>query len=117
MVQNSRVNLLVFLLLLASLPFDPHTVKLRRISTTPVLSPRGETWEAAGVFNPAVVRFRGKYVMLYRAQDAAGTSRLGYAESTDGIYLARHAEPVLSTEEDYERYGGVDDTLLLSVGD
>ena len=117
MVHNSRVNLLVFLLLLASLPFDPHTVKLRRISTTPIFSPRGETWEAAGVFNPAVVRFRGKYVMLYRAQDAAGTSRLGYAESTDGIHFTRHAEPVLSPEADYERDGGVEDPRLVTVGD
>jgi hypothetical protein len=46
--------------------------------------PQGDRWKSAGTFNPAVIVDRGKFVMLYRAQDRAGTSRLGYAESTDG---------------------------------
>ncbi len=45
-------------------------------------------------FNPAVVFDHGKFVMLYRAQDRVGTSRLGYAESKDGIHFIRRAEPV-----------------------
>src|SRR2546430_1608654 len=64
-----------------SLPFGTWT----RASDAPIISPQGTTWESAGAFNPAVVLHNGKIVMLYRAQDAAGTSRLGYAESTDGI--------------------------------
>src|SRR4030095_6379613 len=56
-----------------------------RVSEDPVLSPTGDGWQSAGTFNPAVVVRDGKYVMLYRAQDAGGTSRLGYAESADGI--------------------------------
>jgi beta-1,2-mannosidase len=56
-------------------------------------------------------------VMLYRAQDAAGTSRLGYAESSDGIQFARRAEPVLSPEADYEKDGGVEDPRLQRFGD
>jgi len=51
-----------------------------------------------GTFNPAMTQRNGKLVMLYRAQDAAGTSRLGYAESSDGIQFARRAEPVLSPD-------------------
>jgi len=35
----------------------------------------------------------GTFVMLYRAQDASGTSRLGYAESTDGIHFTRRPSP------------------------
>jgi predicted GH43/DUF377 family glycosyl hydrolase len=54
--------------------------------------------------------------MLYRAQDAAGTSRLGYAESTDGIHFTRRAEPVLSPEADYEKDGGVEDPRLQKFG-
>src|SRR5260370_12689723 len=46
--------------------------------------------------------------MLYRAQDAAGTSRLGYAESTDGIHFTRRPDPVLSPETGYEKAGGVE---------
>ena len=60
-----------------------------RLSPDPIISPQGDGWESAGTFNPAVVLHRGKFVMLYRAQDKDGTSRLGYAESSDGIHFSR----------------------------
>jgi predicted GH43/DUF377 family glycosyl hydrolase len=82
----------------------------------PILAPQGRGWESAGTFNPAVVEYNGKFVMLYRAQDAAGTSRLGYAESTDGIRFTRRPEPVLSPEADYEKNGGVEDPRLQKFG-
>jgi predicted GH43/DUF377 family glycosyl hydrolase len=55
--------------------------------------------------------------MLYRAQDKGGTSRLGYAESADGIHFTRRSEPVLSPENDYEKDGGVEDPRLVQFGD
>jgi len=55
--------------------------------------------------------------MLYRAQDKDGTSRLGYAESTDGIHFTRRSEPVLSPETDYEKDGGVEDPRLVNFED
>jgi predicted GH43/DUF377 family glycosyl hydrolase len=89
-----------------------------RASETPVVSPEGSGWESAGTFNPAVVKTaENKFVMLYRAQDAEGTSRIGYAESTDGIHFRRRAEPVLSPETDYEKDGGVEDPRLQKFGD
>ncbi len=88
----------------------------RRASDGPILAPQGTGWESAGTFNPAVVEYNGKFVMLYRAQDAAGTSRLGYAESTDGIHFTRRAEPVLSPEAEYEKDGGVEDPRLQKFG-
>src|SRR5271165_5316762 len=97
----------------ASLPF----ARWQRVSQTPILSPQGTGWESAGVFNPAVVFYEGKYVMLYRAQDAMGTSRLGYAESKDGVHFVRDAEPVLSPEAEYEKDGGVEDPRLQKFGD
>jgi predicted GH43/DUF377 family glycosyl hydrolase len=84
-----------------------------RASEIPVISPQGNGWESAGTFNPAVVEHDGKIVMLYRAQDKGGTSRLGYAESTDGIHFNRRPEPVLSPEADYEKDGGVEDPRLV----
>src|ERR1700720_1513844 len=51
------------------LPFGPW----RRASDAPILSPAGTGWESAGTFNPAVIEYGGKFVMLYRAQDRAGT--------------------------------------------
>jgi beta-1,2-mannosidase len=54
--------------------------------------------------------------MLYRAQDKAGVSRLGYADSTDGIHFTRRADPALSPEADYEKNGGIEDPRLVRIG-
>jgi beta-1,2-mannosidase len=89
----------------------------KRLSDVPVIDPRGTSWEGAGTFNPAVVIRGSKIVMLYRAQDKQGTSRLGYAESTDGVHFVRHDVPVLSPMEGYEKNGGVEDPRLVQFGD
>ena len=93
----------------------------RRLSEVPVIAPRGTGWEAAGTFNPAVLVEKSvggnKIVMLYRAQDKRGTSRLGYAESTDGVHFTRRDEPVLSPSAEYEKDGGVEDPRLVQFGD
>jgi beta-1,2-mannosidase len=117
-----RVSLTTFLCVLAccslliaaewSLPFGPW----RRASQEPILSPQGTGWESAGTFNPAVVMHDGKIVMLYRAQDSRGTSRLGYAESADGTHFTRRPEPVLAPEANYEKDGGVEDPRLVKFG-
>ena len=88
-----------------------------RLSDNPILCPHGTSWQSAGTFNPAVVLYNGKFVMLYRAQDKNGTSRLGYAESSDGLHFTRRPEPVLSPETDYEKDGGVEDPRLVKFGD
>jgi len=89
----------------------------KRVSETPILSPQGTEWQSAGTFNPAVIIRNGKFVMLYRAQDARGTSRLGYAESGDGIHFERMSTPVLAAEADYEKGGGVEDPRLVRLDD
>lgn len=104
-------------------PFGPW----HRSQDAPILSPQGTTWESAGTFNPAVIfvpdkpgsvpGVDGRFVMLYRAQDVSGTSRLGYAESLDGFHFTRRAEPVLAPETDYERAGGVEDPRLQKIDD
>jgi predicted GH43/DUF377 family glycosyl hydrolase len=92
-------------------PFGPWT----RLPEAPILSPQGEGFESAGVFNPAVIKRGDEFVMLYRAQDANGTSRLGYATSEDGVHFTRNAEPVLSPEAPYEKDGGVEDPRLVEI--
>jgi len=108
--------LTVFACGIASFAQESST-RWERVSITPVLAPQGNTWESAGSFNPAVIQRNGKFVMLYRAQDPNGTSRLGYAESNDGIHFARRTDPVLSPEADYEKDGGVEDPRLVQIGD
>jgi predicted GH43/DUF377 family glycosyl hydrolase len=120
-VHSISTRVLVLLALLAVLaaqeagrvPFAAW----HRLSDKPVITPRGSGWEAAGTFNPAVVRRGNTIVMLYRAQDKQGTSRLGYAESPDGIHFTRRDEPVLSPSTDYEKDGGVEDPRLVQFGD
>jgi len=119
--SKTCIKLLTLLLALASqdsakLPFGAW----HRLSESPLISPQGGGWESAGTFNPAVILHNGKIVMLYRAQDKSGTSRLGYAESMDGmdgIHFTRRSEPVLSPEKDYEKDGGVEDPRLAQFAD
>jgi beta-1,2-mannosidase len=122
MRSKASITLLPLLTLLLVVSTAQNDAKLpfgawHRLSESPTLSPRGSRWESAGTFNPAVILHGGKIVMLYRAQDKRGTSRLGYAESTDGIHFTRRAEPVLSPEKDYEKDGGVEDPRLVQFGD
>jgi predicted GH43/DUF377 family glycosyl hydrolase len=107
--------LLAALFALAATPHSPFGA-WQRASADPILAPQGEGWESAGTFNPAVVFHDGKFVMLYRAQDKAGTSRLGYAESSDGVHFSRRKDPVFVPETDYEKDGGVEDPRLVRIG-
>ena len=97
----------------ASWPFGAW----HRVSETPIIAPQGEGWEAAGTFNPSVILRKGKIVMLYRAQDKGGASRLGYADSEDGLHFTRRSQPVFVPEKDYEKDGGVEDPRLVQFGD
>jgi predicted GH43/DUF377 family glycosyl hydrolase len=94
-----------------ALPFGPW----KRLSSQPVIAPRGNGFESAGTFNPAVLEKDGRIVMLYRAQDNKGTSRLGYAFSQDGVHFTRSPEPVLGPEAPYEKGGGTEDPRLVEI--
>lgn len=105
----------------------------------PVVSPRAESvfdcpmrgesvkWEESDTFNPAATVRDGKIVVLYRAEDnsavgiGARTSRLGYAESTDGVNFTRKAAPVLypakDGQADNEIPGGCEDPRLVKTED
>ena len=87
----------------------------KRLASQPILSPAGNGFESAGTFNPAIVKLDKDFVMLYRAQDRSGTSRLGYATSHDGIHFARRREPVMAPETPYEKGGGVEDPRVVQV--
>lgn len=79
------------------------------------------SWEQKDVFNPAVVVRDNKIFMLYRAEDTvgkhAGTSRIGLAESSDGLHFTRHPEPVFFPANDeqkmYEWEGGCEDPRVV----
>src|SRR5205814_1054084 len=91
------------------------------------LSDTAVAWEAYATFNPAAVVKDGKVYLLYRAEDASGeqqigghTSRLGLAESNDGVHFTRRATPVLCPDTDAQRQnewpGGVEDPRIATSG-
>ena len=106
----------------------------------PIITPRWETvfrdpilhasvhWEALHTFNPAAIVHNGKVYVLYRAEDNSGqmeigmhTSRIGLAESGDGIHFTRRDTPVLYPDNDLQRSrewpGGVEDPRIVETAD
>jgi len=77
-------------------------------------------WEALASYNAAAVVRDGQVLLLYRAQDMDGVSRLGLASSRDGLAFIRRPVPVLYPDHDvmrdYEGPGGCEDPRLVSDG-
>lgn len=112
----------------------------RPAAVKPVIEPRRESvfecplrkapvhWEALHTFNPAAIVRNGKVYVLYRAEDDSGammigghTSRIGLAESDDGVHFTRRPEPVLFPAEDDQRErewpGGCEDPRIVEAED
>lgn len=62
--KPSRAVLAVLALTLSGFGSGPEVEAWKRLAVEPILSPSGSSWEAAGTFNPAVIRYDGKMVML-----------------------------------------------------
>lgn len=112
---------------------------VRPKAVNPVISPRVNTafldpmsgkkvaWESNDTFNPAAAVKDDKIVVLYRAEDKSGveighrTSRLGYAESVDGISFTREETPVFyptnDEQKNFEWPGGTEDPRVAVTED
>ncbi len=91
-----------------------QAITCKRISDNPLLAPT-TGWMELGVFNPTAIRIGDRTVLLFRAQDAKHTSRIGYAESADGVHFTIRPDPVLSPETDYEKGGGLEDPRVVQI--
>jgi beta-1,2-mannosidase len=112
----------------------------RPVEGSPVIEPRLAStfqdpilrksvhWEALHTFNPAAIVRGEKIFVLYRAEDDTGsneigghTSRLGLAESEDGIHFKRSPTPVFFPANDgqtkREWPGGVEDPRIVESED
>jgi len=84
-------------------------------------------WESNDTFNPAATLKNGKIYVLYRAEDKSGkgigqrTSRIGLAESTDGLTMKRSKTPVLypgnDNQKEFEWSGGCEDPRVSVTAD
>ena len=108
------MKLSLFLVLPLLVQCQTISIAAHRLTPTPILSPR-PGWMSLGVFNAAAVQSEDKTILLFRAQDNQHTSRIGYAESTDGLHFTVRPEPVLSPEAPYEKNGGVEDPRLSQI--
>lgn len=83
-------------------------------------------WEALHTFNPGAVLKDDKICVLYRAEDASGTmkigghtSRIGLAESKDGLHFVCRSAPVLFPAEDNQKSnewaGGCEDPRVVET--
>lgn len=95
--------------------FTPN-IHFTRINDAPLLvcdSSLG--WEAGGIFAPAVIREGNKWKMLYRAYGDDKISRLGYAESDDGITWQKDNKPRVIPDDTKLEYSGVEDPRIVFI--
>ena len=111
-LRNTCLPIVAGLCLAASA--DQVDVSATRLTTEPILGP-GQDWSSLAIFDPAAISIANKTVLLFRAQDRNHTSRIGYAESTDGLHFSVRREPVLAPEAEYEKNGGVEDPRVVRI--
>jgi beta-1,4-mannooligosaccharide phosphorylase len=86
----------------------------------PILRPEGAGWEGWNAYNPGVLFDDGWFRMLYRGQERISVgsgqrtlSRIGYAESLDGVTFLRNSVPVIDATEQFESRYGCEDARLV----
>ena len=107
---------------------------VRPLKVNPIISPDSKSlffdpmskqylaWQAGDVFNPGAAVKNNKIYVLYRGEDRSGngigkrTSRLGLAQSSNGIDMKRNRQPVMYPQEDgqqeFEWPGGCEDPRI-----
>ncbi len=95
---------------------------VNRYQYNPVLTRDDVPYEVSTVHNAAVVKHRGKYMMIFRAHKLNGRSILGIAESEDGISFRVRKTPFMTPSEEgifkeYEDYGVEDPRITFMDGE
>ena len=60
-------------------------VYVKRYKNNPILTKDDIPYQVETVHNAGVVKYNGKYIMLFRSHKATGRSIIGIAESNDGF--------------------------------
>ena len=68
-------------------PKVEETIKLKKVSHNPIISPSLYSWESKATFNPTAFEHEGKVHIIYRAMGDDDSSVLGYACSSDGLTI------------------------------
>lgn len=92
-----------------------------RYKNNPILTKDDVPYPVATVHNAGVVKYKDKYIMLFRSHLLNGRSIIGIAESKDGYDFKVKPEPFLTPSSDskfgeYEEYG-VEDLRISQIDD
>lgn len=95
---------------------------INRYKNNPILTKDDVPYPVATVHNAAVVKHKGKYIMIFRSHKLNGRSILGKAESDDGYNFKVNDKPFMipATEgifEEYEAYGVEDPRIVFIDGE
>lgn len=113
---------------------------VRPTEVNPIITPRATSvfddpmsgtivrWEEMATFNPAAVVRDDSVYVLYRSEDKLGemqigghTSRIGLAQSQDGLHFTRRKAPILFPDDDAQKQnewpGGVEDPRIVESED
>jgi predicted GH43/DUF377 family glycosyl hydrolase len=93
---------------------------VKRYSKNPILKREDIPYPVETVHNPAVTKFEGKYIMLFRSHLRNGRSIIGIGESEDGYTFRIRNKPFIIPSEHepfktYEEYG-VEDPRIAEIG-
>jgi predicted GH43/DUF377 family glycosyl hydrolase len=94
---------------------------ITRFPGNPILTPADVPYPVATVHNAAVVKFNGKYIMIFRSHRLNGRSILGKAVSDDGFHFTVSEKPFMVSASDgdfktYEAYG-IEDPRISFIDD
>ncbi len=95
---------------------------IKRYSHNPILTKNDVPYPVQTVHNAGVVKYDGKYIMLFRSHLQNGRSIIGLAESTDGFKFEVRAEPFITPAKEepfaaHEEFGVEDPRLSNIDGD
>jgi len=94
---------------------------VRRYPGNPILTKDDIPYKVETVHNAAVVKYNGRYIMLFRSHLDTGRSIIGLAESDDGFKFKSSAEPFIVPADkapfsEYEEYGVEDPRITYLEG-
>jgi predicted GH43/DUF377 family glycosyl hydrolase len=97
-------------------------VLINRYPNNPILTKDDVPYPVATVHNAAVVKYKSKYIMIFRSHKLNGRSILGKAESNDGFKFKVDNKPFMvpASEgifKEYEEYGVEDPRIIFMDGE
>ncbi len=95
---------------------------INRYQYNPILTKDNVPYPVATVHNAAVVKYEGKYIMIFRSHKLNGRSILGMAVSNDGYTFKVNEEPFMIPStvgifKEYEAYGVEDPRITFVDGE